>query len=224
MANTNHQERDSKFWKFVNLAGNAIGANLLFLVMCIPVVTIGPAVCGLYSAVRYMIRQEGWFHGFWEGFKKNFLRTTAIWLVGLGMMVYLVLNFNMALNFYNDGGSSGPMIVYIIGMLFPTTIMAALWPLNIYIPYGTADWLRNAVNTIFKAPLPVLGTAVAMWAPIGLVLYRPDLAYLVLIIIISIYFILVAFGSTLFLKDELLRQLLLHRSQTENNKEENNDE
>jgi hypothetical protein len=209
----NNDYTESKFWKIINLAGNAIGLNLLFLVSCIPIITIGPAMSGLYSGVRYLIRREGWFTGFKIGFRKNFLRTAIAGIVTVGMMVYLLLYFNAAHNFYLDSGSIGPMITYGIAMLFPCMIAAALWPLNVYIPYGTADWLRNAINLICKAPVQVLASAVAMWLPVFLALYMFELLYLSMLVILAIYFALAAFVSTLLLKDAVLSQLLQYREE-----------
>ena len=202
---------ESKFWRFVNLAGNALGANMLFILCCIPIITIGPATCGLYSAVRYLIRKDSWFQGFWEGFKKNFVRTALAGIVCVGMMVYLLLNFNLALNFYVDTGAISPAVVYGVAMLFPTLIAAALWPLNIYIPYDFSDWLKNAVNLIVKAPYWVLASAVLWWAPVFLILYYLDITLGFLIVFIAVYFTLTVFVSTIVLKNSLIDFLEQYR-------------
>lgn len=208
---TNYSE--SKFWKFVNLAGNAIGANMLFIIFCLPVVTIGPAASGLYSAIRYLIRGEGCFHGFMEGFKKNFLRTMIAGIVTTAMMVYLILNFNVAVNFYFDTGDIMPAVTNAIPMLFPSLIAVALWPLNIYIPYGITDWLKNSVNLIVKAPLMVLISALLWWAPVFLILYFIQYTLPFIIVFIAIYFCMTVFISTILLKDSLIYQRNLYRQE-----------
>ncbi len=208
---TNYSE--SKFWKLINLAGNAMGANMLFILCCLPVVTIGPATCGLYSAIRYMIRKEGWFQGFKEGFCKHFLRSMIAGILCVGMMAYLVMNFNIAVNYYTETGDFSAMITSAIPMLFPTLIAAALWPLNVYIPYGLQDWLKNAVNLILKAPLMVLASAILWWLPVFLILYFLQYAFAVLIVFIGVYFALTTFVSTMLLKNSLVQQLNLFRKE-----------
>ena len=210
---SNHEYKESKFWKIINLAGNAIGLNVVFLVSCIPVVTIGPAICGLYSGVRYMIRGDGWFMGFKAGFRKNFLRTGIATVVAIAMMFYLLLYFNTGLNFFMEGGSPSPMITYAVAMLFPAMICAALLPLNVFIPYTITDWLRNAVNLILKAPLQVLITAVFFWLPVFMVLFLTEIVYLGFLIFLGFYFSLIAFASTLILKDSIRDQLLLYKEE-----------
>lgn len=214
------QLADSKLWKFINFAGNAIGLNLMFMIVCLPVITIGPAMCGLYSGVRYMIRGDGWFGGFWAGFRTRFVRTSIAGMVSAAAMAYMLVNFNAAFNFYRDNGSMVLMITFGVMMVLPAMIIASLWPLNIYIPYNTADWLRNTVSLVFQAPLPVLATAVLMFAPVILVLYFTTLAFYGCLVIISVYFAVVTFVSSLLYKDDLVRLLNQYRSEHPQNDDE----
>lgn len=46
-----------KFWKMIEL-------NLLFLVCCIPIVTIGPAIAGMTYVLRNYALGKAHFHGF----------------------------------------------------------------------------------------------------------------------------------------------------------------
>ena len=39
--------QDSKFWHFATLVADFILLNLLFIVLCIPIITIGPALAAL---------------------------------------------------------------------------------------------------------------------------------------------------------------------------------
>ena len=204
---------DTKFWKFINLAGNAIGLNLIFLVCCIPVVTIGPALCGLYSGVRYLIRGDGWWSGFWKGFTTHWLRSAILGVLVSLFQAYTLWQFNLALGYYLESGSISYAITYGIMALIPALLTASLWPLNIYIPYGTADWLRNTVSMVFKAPIPVFLAACMFLLPVVLALILTLYAYYALIVFISVYFALAAFIATLFYKDALVDFLLDYRAE-----------
>lgn len=204
---------DSKFWKFVNLAGNAIGLNLIFIVCCLPIVTIGPALCGLYSGVRYMIREDGWWRGYWKGFTTNWLRSAIVGTLAVAFQAYVLWEFNTALNFYLDGGVITYAIVYGIMAFLPAMLFASLWPVNIYIPYGTADWLRNTVSLAFNAPGPVFLAAVLFLLPVVMVLYLTTIAFYIAIVFIGFYFALAAFVATLFYKDALVELLMAYRAE-----------
>ena len=81
-------------WKrILAITSNVVMINALFLLCSIPVVTIGQAWCGLYTAIRYAIRGEGWFAGFKVGFKTRFLRGVVSWIVCMLLIVYMALNF-----------------------------------------------------------------------------------------------------------------------------------
>lgn len=67
-----------KFW-------NIILVGLLFVLFCIPVVTFGPACCGLALVLRNYAREEHAFvwADFWRGFKENFKQGLAVGLLNL---------------------------------------------------------------------------------------------------------------------------------------------
>ena len=65
--------------------GTLLGMNLMFLVACIPVLTIPAAVCGLNAAVQRLYRQrfaESLFRVFWREFLEKFPKRTAM-ILGL---------------------------------------------------------------------------------------------------------------------------------------------
>ena len=208
---------DTKLWSFITLAGNAIGLNMFFLLACLPVVTMGPALCGLFSGVRFLIRGESWFAGFREGFRKHFWRATIAGLLCNVAFVFLVLNLNSAISFCMDTGNISPIFTYAIPILPVLMLFGGLWPLNIYIGYNTSDWLKNAVNLCFQAPLQVLATGALLVLPAALIIYLTNIAFYGAIVILGIYYSLAAFVATILLKDVLIRYLTQFR-------EENNDE
>jgi len=207
------QSKTISFWKAVNFAGTAIMVNVLFLICCIPVVTIGPASCALYSAIRYMIGGRGWFAGFKEGFKKNFLRSAIVGVIFVIMIGDMAVNFNTALNFYLDGNSYVPLIIYSVGLIPLVMVFSILWPLNVYLPYDLTEWLKNSLRLLVKAPIQLLVVGILMIAPIALVLYAADLAFMMLIIFLAIYFSLSGFIATLVLKNTLVDRVGAYKAE-----------
>lgn len=206
------QQKESKVMKVVNLAGTTIMLNLMFLIACIPVITIGPAFSGLYSGVRYMIRKDGAATGFWEGFKTNFVRMMITGVIFTGIMVYMCYQFGSEYAAY-VGWTKGVettlanVITHGILGIVPMLLFVSLIPLNIYIPYPVTDWLKNGVNLIFMAPHWVLLSAAMAIFPVACILWMTDLAILGIMIFVAAWFSLLAFISTLFLKDSLIELL-----------------
>lgn len=220
--NNPRKPQESKVMKFLNMAGTAVMLNLLFLLACVPVVTIGPALCGLYSGVRYMIRGEGPVRGFWEGFKTNLVRMMITGVVFTAILAYFAIVLNGAYNTWLEQGVFRDMVVYSIPALVPLMLLAALVPLNIYIPYSPVEWLKNGVNLVFKAPLWVLISGVLLIAPVACLLFASDIFILAVVVFMGFWFALAAFVSTLLLKDSLVDMLLVYRE--EHPEEENEEE
>lgn len=206
------ENKSVNFWKGMNLAGTAIMINLAFLICCIPVVTIGPAACGMYSALRYVVRGDGWFNGFKEGIKKNFVRNALVGSVLLIMLVDMALNFDTALGFFLKSGDYTMLIFYSVGLLPLLMVFTALWPLNVFIPYESGtDWLKDCIKLLVKAPIQLILASALMLLPVALVLYLPEIGFMMLIVFLGIYYALMGFVSILLLKKPLEDRLGAYR-------------
>lgn len=198
------ETKEPKWRKILQLTSNAVMVNFLYLLGCIPIITIGQSWCALFSAIRFAIRGDGWFAGFKEGFKTRFLRGTVAWVVTLALVVYMTLNMLAMV------GETIPMIV-IHGLFLLAVLMisTALIVINVYIPSSVAQWMRNAVNMCFAAPLHVAASSVIMWLPTVLVVLFLRFGFLdpffFIMVFLLIYYTLSALLTTILLKDALIR-------------------
>ncbi len=84
---------DSKFMRAMSLLGDLLVLNLVFLVCCLPIVTIGPAITALDTAAFRIVRDtEGQsVKVFFKAFRQNLRRGIGLWLLLLaaGAMVAL---------------------------------------------------------------------------------------------------------------------------------------
>lgn len=210
-------EKESIFQKlmgFINKAGTAIMMNLLFLVSCLPVVTIGAAWSALYSAVRFTIRGDSWFAGFKEGFKCHFWRNLFGWTFGVLVGGYACSKIFMGISniMANPGilsaGTIAPLIISGIFALAAVLLLAVLIPLGLYFPQLDVNtWLVTAWDVIIHSPLRVICVAVLMWLPLGLLLFAPEIMIMVMIGFVAVYFVLAVFMATVLMKKPLLRIL-----------------
>ena len=214
------QPGESKVMKLVNLAGTAVMLNILFLVACLPVVTFGPALCGLYSGVRYMIRGDGPVRGFWEGFKTRFLRMSVVGLVFGAILAYFVIILNSAYNTWLEVGVIRDLVIHGIFALIPLMLLIALAMLNVYIPFGLTDWLTHGVNLLFKAPLWLVLSGVLLVTPVLCLMFDGDLFMMLIVVIVGFWFAVAAFVATLVMKDSLLNMLLQYQEEHPEEEEE----
>lgn len=82
---------------FLNKLGDIIVANLLFLVCCIPIITIGPALTALYHCMLRTVKgnNNGTTKTFFRAFKENFRQSLIVWLglLAFGFILFLNIRF-----------------------------------------------------------------------------------------------------------------------------------
>jgi len=198
-----------KITKAISIAGNAVLMNLLFLVASLPIVTMGQAWCGLLSAVRYNIRGDKWQDGFKAGFKTRFWRGTISWVIMAIVDVFFMLDMFAT---FDHVGLDIPSVMAAIVFALMIMVTFSMPLLNVYVPTDIGQWLRNAVNMVFKAPLELLGAAVLFWVPFAMLWYWPGYFIMAAMIFIAVYFVIVAVVGTLILKNALIHYLLEARA------------
>lgn len=193
----------------INLFGNAILMNLIFLAACLPIVTIGQAWCGLLGAIRYNIRGESWFAGFKTGYKTRFLRGTIIWCLGLVVCFFLMNDINQAMV-----AKANTMLPFSWAMFaFAAMIVQSALLLNVYIYTNVNNWIKNMVNLLFKGFIPLLICTALFWAPIVVVfLFNAWIVYECAMILLCAYFAAIALVFTMTMKGHLTDMLLQCRA------------
>ena len=154
--------------------------NVLFCVLCLPVITAGAAMTGLAAAMQ-LIAEDKEDEGrsalrvFWQNFKDHFLCATLLWLAGLLGIVFLLLYYHTVSSL--EGGTQHlyRITFYALVLVFFLLSVAALPQtlLGLMIPAAAV------VLTFFLRP-ERFGGAVFFWAVIGfgLTAYLTNLAYL----------------------------------------------
>lgn len=205
----------SKLMDLINRIGTGILINLMFLIGCIPIVTIGASWCGLYSAVRYMVRGDGWFSGYKEGFKTNFIRTTFATVFGLAVGYYALDNFLPSLAMLLDGvevGYAWVLLVVFGGLLLTVLLfLTVMVPVNIYIRTDYDRWLKNTFYLIGHAPLQCLVATALVWFPVYQAVFASVGFYFLLVGYVAAYFILAGVACTVMLKKPLIQLLRRER-------------
>ncbi len=199
-------EMKEPWWrKFLMLTSNLVMINFVFLVFCLPIVTIGQAWCGLYRAVHFGVRGEGWFKNFWIGFKTHFIRGTIAWVLCAAACVYLAWN-ELA---YIEMGYMPETVIHGIFLLAILMFTAGIIPLNVYLPATVSEWLINSINIISIAPIQLIAVAVMMWIPFVLAFSMLYFSILDPIFLLGIfvlgYFSLCALLATLLLRKPIVK-------------------
>lgn len=88
---------DSGLFRFLSRLADLMILNILFLITCIPVVTIGAACTSLYYVTMKMARDEDAYiaRSYFKSFKQNFKQATIIWVIALLLIIVLFMDFQI---------------------------------------------------------------------------------------------------------------------------------
>ena len=123
-----------------------VGLSLLWLLLCIPIVTIGPATAALYYTVVKVFRQkkEDAFRTYLKASQENLKQGILVTLVCLPIAVFLAWGYNvMASNVSTSAGVVMYMAYYVV-LLVPAAIFCYLFPLMGRFSFQTGALFRTA--------------------------------------------------------------------------------
>ena len=78
---------DNPIWRFIGKFCDIMILNVLWLICCIPVVTVGAATTAVYYVTLKLVRDEEGptIRSFFKSFKENFKQATVLWLIMLAV-------------------------------------------------------------------------------------------------------------------------------------------
>lgn len=162
---------DSKPMQLMMRVGDLIILNLLFILCCIPIFTIGAAQAGLHTGIKVLLDKEDETQpsaAFFKGFANGFGTITLGW--GLITVLLLVVVW-MGVSAIALGAPKW-LIIFIIAMcaIFHSLIPAfhARFGCTIFQLY------KNCWLLMFAHPLRSIATGVLVWLPV-IILYAMDL-------------------------------------------------
>ncbi|NSG23771.1 YesL family protein, partial [Blautia wexlerae] len=75
-------------FRFLDRLWDLIVLNVLFIITCIPLFTVGAAISALYTVTMKGVRKEDSYivRSYLSAFKENFKKSTILWLLMIGML------------------------------------------------------------------------------------------------------------------------------------------
>ena len=125
---------DNKFFTFMSRVADLIILNLLCIVCCIPVVTIGASTAAMYQVLLNVLdgREDGVLRDFFGAFRHRFGFYTKLWLV----LLVLGLFFGLDLSFYYLWSAAGSWMGVVLFGLFAAATVIYLCTMLYVFPYA----------------------------------------------------------------------------------------
>lgn len=141
-------QHDNPFFSFMDKIGDFIALNLLFILSCIPIVTIGASCCALYGTLKKRLHDEerSIFYDYVIYFRTNFKNATLLFLF------YSVI-FSLLLYYSHYIAKGNSTIIEIVGYLFLflyfTFSMLYCFPLQTTFLNTPWNLIKNSFFTAF---------------------------------------------------------------------------
>jgi len=173
---------NSPFFQFINTLAEFVLLNLLWIICCIPVVTIGASTTALYYVTMQTARNE---HGyivknFFKSFKSNFKQATFIWVIFMVFGAILIFNLSFCITLKTTAGT---VIFVIVGIFSFFYILSLLYvfPLLARFTNTTKQVLKNApLIALLNMKYTIVILVITLLIPVILYLF-PQFAVFLLI-------------------------------------------
>ena len=118
---------DSPVMVFLTKVANLMILNLLTIICCIPIITVGPAVTALYYVTIKMARGDEPYivKSYFKSFKENFKQATILWIVMLALIIVLILDWEVVVLMMS--GTGAKIMKVVLGVVTIFFVMTALY-------------------------------------------------------------------------------------------------
>lgn len=159
---------DSGIMTFLGKVTDIVILNLLTLICCIPIITIGASITAAHYTALKMHRDTDNYvvRNFFRSFKNNLLQSTIIWIIWIAAELLSVFAFM----YYPDGGI-GTFFKIVIGSVMIFIALTTMWlfPMQSRFANPIFGTIRNAFFFACRYLLRTLGMvlitigAVVLW-------------------------------------------------------------
>lgn len=157
---------DNVVMRALGKIGDMICLNVMWLICCIPIITIGASTTALYTVMLRMVKnEEGYiFRGFLKAFKSNFKQSTLIWLILLLLGIVWTVDFRVAGFMPGMAGIILSAIFLALGFIL-LSVMIYIFPLTARYENDIKTTFKNAlILTVAKLPYTFLMVAIVVAA------------------------------------------------------------
>lgn len=164
---------NGSFWGILNRFVDLVILNFLFIICCVPIVTIGASKTALYDVAKRLSKnEEGYiFRSFLKSFKNNFKASTIMWLIYVTSMVIIGVDLYICTIIDMDTiVIASTAVIVLLAILINMTFIY-----SIVLQSTFENTLKNTVTNGFiisvtRLPFTVLILLVEM-IPVGLIFF-----------------------------------------------------
>lgn len=175
--------------------------NVVYLICCIPIITIGAATTALYyNTLKMADNTEGYLvKDFFKSFKQNFKQATIVWLIALAAGIFLALDMYLTKVMPGAMGSVFKYIFAVLGILYAFTVMY-VFPLIAKFYNSTIGTIKNGLLMSIRHLPYTLVILIINAIPVLLFIFNLKLFLYSIAIFLMVGFALMAFLNSFLYK------------------------
>ncbi|MGN0166574.1 MAG: YesL family protein [Acetatifactor sp.] len=173
---------DSPVMQALGKMADLMWLNILTLICCIPIITVGPSLTALHYMALKIVRNEECYitRGFFKSFKENLKQGILIWL--LMLIVILVLAGDFFIMKYSglEFGKFLQIVIIAVGVLF---LFTAMFVFPVLAKFENTLWrtIKNAfLMSIMQFPKTILMVIMFAVPPVLFVLFPQSIPVVIL--------------------------------------------
>lgn len=198
---------DNPIFTFMSKVFDVLVLSFIYILCCIPIITIGTATTACYYTMVKVIRKNRGYVAkeFFSSFKENFKVGTITWIIVL--LASFLLYFNVQISKQINGTLGGVLpYVYMAAIIFLTCIGIYLFPVLSRFRVGTIQLIKMCFFLAMKH-LPTTFGLLIMLAGISLGFY---ITLILIPLIVPIYLL-----ASSFLMERVLKKYITKQEETE---------
>lgn len=141
---------ESKNPSFITKIADLLGLNLLFILTCIPLITIGASLAAMYHVTLKMADEDRDYYvikDYLKSFKQNFLQGSIAFafVITLGIALFYFMMF------MNQDGPPTPVVAFVLLVALTLIILTSIYifPLIAYYENNIIDTFKHALIMTF---------------------------------------------------------------------------
>ena len=162
---------ESPLMRFFTKVGDLILLNFLWILCCLPVITIGASTTAMYSCLLNRSIESSTVKRFFKSFANNLGQATILLLVEVVVFLLVYVNIRYYMNYLTES----PIVMQVV-LMIPSililTVSSYIFPLQAHFANTIKQTLKNAaLISIANFPISVLITAINLLPIIIILVY-----------------------------------------------------
>lgn len=187
---------DSPAGRFIIRVCDLIILNVLYILCCIPVFTMGAANTALQAVALKMVRDEhtGVFREYFSSFRRNFKQSIPLTFLWMGSGLFILLNIYV-FNHWDFGIWSGGKYIMYIALILHHILFTYVFPVFARFDNSLKNTLRNSGILAIRYTLNTVVVSVVNALPFLLDFFWPEVFQYVFFLWLFILFAVQAYWN-----------------------------